>query len=595
MKSKVRRQKHIRRQPSLPPKAEEPPTSKQSYRILITLLTFTIVFIALDVVSYSRKSATWDEPVHVTAGYAALARHDYRVDPEHPPFLRIWAALPLLLLDGIELDTAIIDDTHPTRWAVTDLFAFCRQFMYLDNDADRLLYSARFMVVLLGVALGVLVFCWVNEWLGYWPAVVVVTLYSIEPNIAAHSSLVTTDFGITCFVFGTVYFLWRTCRQPSPLNVTGLAGSFSLAVISKYSALILGIIVPLLLALACLRFRSLKRTTALWILALLLSAALVAIWGSYAFRYAPSTSDDWLFRFQNVRQVQQRVPGLASVVEWIDSRRLLPNAFTQGFLLGQAKSKERSAFLMGSYSRHGWWYYFPVAFLIKTPVAVILLFFAGAVVWLRQRRQRSLQDVAFVALPIMVFLVPAMASTMNIGLRHILPIYPFVLVLAGAAVKELIHRSRKGGGVVLGILMALALLEFGSVYPHNLTFFNRFIGGPRNGIKYLVDSNLDWGQDLKPLKRWMERNDVGHINLAYFGMSDPRYYDIDYTYLPGSFLFAGESIQEPTLPGYVAVSATILSGVYFDEHGRSIYAPLRDREPLTRIGNSIHVYWLENQ
>ena len=136
VKSKVRRQKQIRRQPSLPPKAEEPPTSKQSYRILITLLTFTIVFIALDVVSYSRKSATWDEPVHVTAGYAALVRHDYRVDPEHPPFLRIWAALPLLLLDGIELDTAIIDDTHPTRWAVTDLFAFCRQFMYLDNDAD---------------------------------------------------------------------------------------------------------------------------------------------------------------------------------------------------------------------------------------------------------------------------------------------------------------------------------------------------------------------------------------------------------------------------------------------------------------------------
>lgn len=100
VKSKVKRKKHIRRQPSLPPKAEELPTGKQPYRVLIALLTFTIAFIALDVASYARKSATWDEPVHVTAGYAALARHDYRVDPEHPPFLRIWAALPFSYSTG---------------------------------------------------------------------------------------------------------------------------------------------------------------------------------------------------------------------------------------------------------------------------------------------------------------------------------------------------------------------------------------------------------------------------------------------------------------------------------------------------------------
>jgi hypothetical protein len=162
----------------------------------------------------------------------------------------MWAALPLMALNGINLDTAIIDETDPTAWAMEKLFVFSHQFMYVDNDADRLLYAARFMVVILGVLLGVLLFCWVNEWLGFRAAVVALAFYTIEPNIAAHSSLVTTDFGVTCFIFGAVYFLWRTCRRPGALNIAGLTVFFVLSIISKFSALVLGPIAVLLLAFA---------------------------------------------------------------------------------------------------------------------------------------------------------------------------------------------------------------------------------------------------------------------------------------------------------------------------------------------------------
>jgi Dolichyl-phosphate-mannose-protein mannosyltransferase len=562
-------------------------------RTAIVLSLFAIVFIALGVASYTQKSATWDEPQHVTAGYIALTRHDYRTDPEHPPFLRMWAALPLLAFRDIKLDTTVIDRVTPSDWTGLMQFYFCHHFMYKGNDADRLLYAARIMIVLLGVLLGVILFFWTNEWLGFWPAIVTLAFFTIEPNISAHSSLVTTDFGLTCFFFGTLYFAWRTCRRPRLANIAGLTVFFVLANISKFSALMLGPIVAVLLGIAVVRLRTLKLKAAIGIIVVLALTTWLAIWAVYGFRYTPSASNTWLFQFENDALVQQRTPRLAGIVSWIDAHHLLPNAYTEGFLIGQSKAQLRGAFLAGRHSAEGWWYYFPVAFLIKTPVALIILLVGGLVVYVKRWRQLGLENEAFVLLPIVLYLGSAMLARLNIGLRHLLPIYPFVLLLAAAAVKELIDAKSKSGWIVLGVLVAFWLFEFGRVYPNNLAFFNQAVGGPRNGYKYLADSNLDWGQDLKPLKKWMERNGAAHINLAYFGTADPAYYHIDCTYLPGTDFVGAQSIKPPQLPGYVAVSATILDGVYLDELGRAFYKPLRDAEPVADIGYSIHVYRVE--
>lgn len=541
--------------------------------------------------SFTRTSATWDEPQHLSAGYAALAARDFRVDPEHPPLVRLWAALPVRFMRKSALNTAAINVTTPTQWVTAPLFAFSHQLLYVDGDADRQLYAARFMILLLGLVLGALVFFWAREWLGPGPAIAALAAYTLEPNIAAHASLVTTDLGVTCFVFAAVYALWRLCRNPTPLNASAFVLLFVAAQLTKFSAILLGPIVVFLLGIAVVGTRTLRWRTACGIALGAAVATFAGVWLVYDLRYAPSGNAGWLFRFQDDPIVRQRLPSLAAIIGWIDGHQLLPNAFSQGFLLGQAKAQSREAFLAGHYSTTGWWYYFPVAFLIKTPSSLVLLSVAGLVVCVVRRASLGAANAAFVVLPIVAFMTVAMVTPLNIGLRHLLPIYPFCTLLAAAAVTAL--SSSRRGRTVLAVAAAVWALELGRTYPHNLAFFNQFVGGPANGHRYLVDSNLDWGQDLKGLKRWMAERGVDQIGLAYFGTADPSYYGIRYTPLPDTGLFAGGPPVPPRLPGWVAVSATILSGAYGDDRSRVFYQPLRDRQPSATIGYSIHLYWVE--
>ncbi len=580
----------------------------QRHRCVICLVVFAAIFITLAVSSYVRESATWDEPQHLVAGYSALRFHDYRTDPEHPPFIRMWAALPLLVMDGIKFDLPpAISSSTPAAWVMGRQFFFCHGTLYVANDADRLLYTARFMIVLLGVLLGVLLFCWALELFGFWPAVIVLGFYTLEPNMLAHARLVTTDFGVTCFVFGTMYFLWRTARQLSAANLCGLVGFFTLAQISKFSAVLLGpIVLALLVVRACQRrawrlsigrpadlsSRSRRLAAAVATFLALVAVAWVAIWAVYDFRYLPSAAPEWRMDFHKDPGILKRTPTIARAIAWADAHRLLPNAYSEGFLLGQVKAQKRSGFLAGSYRTDGWWWFFPFAFLIKTPISVLLLFVAGVVLSV-VRWRRFLDDTAYAFLPLVTFFGAAIMARLNIGERHILPIHPFALLLAGYAITELCAEPRKPFRVLLGALGLLAVIEFAIVCPHYLAFFNQFTGGPRSGHKYLVDSNLDWGQDLKGLKQWMDKRDVRHINLSYFGSADPAYYKIDCAHLPGAPFFDEKLVGGPRLPGFVAVSVTNLRGVYFGEETRGFYKPLLDQEPAAVIGYSIYVYWVD--
>jgi hypothetical protein len=251
---------------------------------------------------------------------------------------------------------------------------------------------------------------------------------------------------------------------------------------------------------------------------------------------------------------------------------------------------------MGEVSDRGWWYYFPVAFLIKTPIALLLMAFAGLMLC-AARRKTTGYDALFVAGPPVVYFGVAMAGHLNIGLRHILPVYPFVLLLAGWTIAVLLPAAAAAGrsrwrSLVLVVLCLTQLGELAMVYPHCLAFFNVSIGGPRHGADYLVDSNLDWGQGLKLLKRWITEHHVDHINLSYFGHADPAYYGIEHTPLPGAPFFEEKSITRPRLPGYVAVSATNLRCSYSGDF-RNLYAPLRERTPVAVLGYSIYIYWVE--
>jgi len=567
-------------------------------RTTVVLCSFAAIFIALTVGSYTRKSATVDEPQHLTAGYTALRLHDYRIDPEHPPFLRLWAALPLLAMRDVHLDT------NGVAWQTANGWDYSHHFLYELNDADRLLYRARFMTVLLGILLGVLLFCWARELFGFWTAAAVLALYCVEPNILANSSLVTTDFGVACFIFGALYFLWRLARELTIGNLAGLVVFFALAQASKFSALLLGPIVLLLLVAHILwggswrcefvndgelRSRRAKALTALALVVVLALASYVAVWAAYGFRYGPTAPSTDLTQLRNNPQFLQHVRLVATVANWLDEHRLLPDSYTQGFILSQVKVQHRSAYFAGEFSRTGWWYYFPAAFAVKTPLTVLFLLCCSLALLAKDRAQWKL-DAWFMALPPAIFLGAAMAAHLNIGVRHILPIYPFVFLIAGVTLEKIRARWRP---ILLLAPIALASLELATVYPDCLAFFNGLIGGPRNGHWVLLDSNLDWGQDLKPLKCWMDAHHVEQINLGYFGTADPAYYGIDCTYLIGSPSFHASQIAAPRLPGYVAVSVQNLHGVRGDEPMRAFYAPLLEREPAADIGYSIHVYWVE--
>ena len=566
-------------------------------RTAFVLSVFAAVFIALTVSSYTQKSATYDEPLNVATGYAAVKLADYRLHPESPPFLRMWAALPLLAMDNVRINT-----NSPTWKAYARDFQYrtiAHEFLYRDNDADRLLYAARFMNVCWGILLGCLIFFWARELWGLVPASLALAIYAFEPNILAHSSLVTTDVGVSCFIFGTTYFCWRFAREANMLNGFGLGVFFSLAQISKTSALLL---VPIVVALMGLRAarttpwpwrwrrragtlttRSRRVAFAMVVSAVVVGTSWGSVWAVYRFRYAPSPTEAIVFPPPGDNSAFVR-GGL-----WLDAHRLLPHAYIRGFLLEQHRGQEWPAFLFGKLSVTGWWYYFPCCFLMKTTAALLAIFLMGLVYLARDRPKFS--DHIYFVLPLVIGMIAAMTSRLNVGVRHILPLYPYAFMVAGTALARLCARRLTFVALALAGLVGVESLQ---VWPDYLAFFNVFAGGPANGSRLLGDSNLDWGQDLKGLKSWMKHHGVQHINLAYFGTADPAYYGIDCTHLPGEPFFVPlNQLAPPRLPGYVAISVTHLQGIYLPDEIKTFYAGLKVMTPTARIGNSIYVYWLE--
>ena len=514
-----------------------------------------------------------------------LSAGDYRLDIEHPPLLRMWVALPLLIKTDVHPDFPAIDPARAEAIAFTGPFEAGHTFLYQRNDADRMLFAARVMVMLLGLLLGLLVYWWVAEWRGQRSATIALALVLLEPNLAAHAGLATTDFGVTTFIFGTVFFLWRASRRWTAWNLVAVTSFFVLAIFTKFSALILGPIVLALLLIERRSQRDLTRRRIATLMAILFIAAWAGAWLVYGMRYEPSRVAGSILALHSQPSVLATVPAWASLVGLIDGWRLLPNALSEGFLHGQALAVGRPAFFAGNYSTEGWWYYFPAAILLKTPVVVLLLFACGVA---------ATRRALFLVVPILVFLFVAMTTNLNIGMRHLLPVYPFMIVFAALGAEWLEAKFRRPH-VAMALLLSLAALEFGIVYPHTLAFFNVLAGGPSNGFRYLADSNVDWGQDLKRLKQWMDERQLTHINLAYFGTAEPSYYGINRTDLWGTTIpgVAPSAMGPPHLPGYVAVSVTLLDGVPFGERERQFYAPLREREPAARIGGSIRVYWVD--
>jgi hypothetical protein len=539
----------------------------------------------LSVHAMRMNSATFDEGAHLPAGYTHLALGDHRLNPEQPPLVKLLAAAPLLAVRP-QLRT---DDL---AWALARQWEFGRRFLYRWNDADRLLFLGRLPVVALASCLLVAVFLEARRRFGAGAAAAALGLAALSPEVLAHGALVTTDLGFALVSFLSAAAFVRLLERPTPLRLVAAGLATGAAFATKFSAPIL---VPVLavLALPGLVGRAGEATRAgtrlLRVAGLLAGVGLLAllvVWASYGFRRA--LSPDPAVREALRASLEAPGEGLLQRGAAAAARGgLVPEDYARGLLFVMRHSEARRTFLLGELSDRPLRGYFLVTFLLKTPVPLLLL---AALALLRIRRL-SLRDAAFLWLPVAVYVAFTFTRGLQIGHRHLLPVYPFLFVAAGEAAARLSSWRRPAG---LALATALGLWYAGGTlrqHPHHLAYFNEIAGGPGNGWRLLVDSNLDWGQDLKRLAAWMRANGVTRIKLSYFGSADPSYYGIVSETLPGYTAPHAARLTREIRPGdVVAVSATNLQGVYLEDEDRALMARFRPLEPIGRAGWSIRIY-----
>ncbi len=380
-------------------------------------------------------------------------------------------------------------------------------------------------------------------------AIIAVVLYSFCPNILAHARLITPDIALTTFFFATVYYFWRMLREnrSSIAIVAGIA--LGLALLSKYTAVLL---VPLCVVLALLWF---FRTKSLpWRGCLIFGAV-----------------------------------GLAVLL--LGYRGNLEPYFTGLQCQQEVASQPQWSFLCGECLPCRWGcYFFTMSLLLKTPLAAMIGLVLAIWVFVKKAVRGEWISETFLLAPAFAIFALFGVHAYCLGLRYLLPMYPFLFVFIAGGIAYLLPRK------MMAILCSgLALWYLGAsvyIHPHYLAYFNELVGGPDNGYKYFVESNLDWGQDLKGLGRYMREHHIPKIRLSYFGSDSPQRYGIAYEPLPGCTVEEPPRDQkeapETTVPDYAAVSATSLQGLYLPD--KDMYAAMRNREPVAKIGYSIFIY-----
>ncbi len=521
----------------------------------------------LAVHSLIRDTPTFDEQGFITRGVGYLRGQNRHMRVGHPLGLN---ALNAAFLAG---DPAVRLPTQDPSWQETNFHRPSELFLWeIGNDVAQVMFLARLPTVFLGLLLAALAGRWAWELTGRRPAgLLALSLVALDPNILAHTHLATTDLGLAAGAALAGYTLWRALKQPSWGRAAVAGAAFGLLQNSKFTAGLFAPLFGLVIGVAFLTDWRLYRRFMLPLAVIYPLAAFLALWAAYGFDVG--TLPDSLPTFN---QLAGRTLPLAHHLE-----QLLD--------LGGRMQKSTPAFLLGDYSDEGWWYYFPVAFLLKTPLpTLILLGWAG---YLQTRRLANLQtgDVAALLIPAGGYFAIALTSDINLGYRHLLPVLPFLAVfIAGVLLGR--RPSNTPAAWLLAGWLALATV---AIAPHFLAFFNVLAGGPDNGWRALVDSNLDWGQDLGRLKQWMRQNNVEHVWLSYFGEARPEYYGISYTGLASSPPRLMNPAARPfyphdPAPGVYAISATTLQGVHFDDH--DLFAWFRERELMAKVGYSIFIY-----
>jgi tetratricopeptide (TPR) repeat protein len=575
--------------------------------IAIAFVVFVLAFGALTITSSRQQSPTLDEPIHLLGGYSYLKWNDYRINPEHPPLVKLWAALPLI---GLE-----INDPRPFTpyWELIlkaepggPFSPLVREMFFARNDGETLFFRAKLQMIVLSIVLALFICIWSYQLYGLKAAIFSLFLYGLDPNILAHSTIIHSDLPFALFFFLSSYFFWRVLNQFSWPSVILTVLATAMAAITKHSFVAIFLVWTVLSLINLFRsapqpsnlagsewFTSRKRKLTL-LIGLFAGAAVasyLAIWAAYGFRFnAVAEAEHPLYMTQ---LVPPHGPMVEAIRAFVLEHRLFPEAFVAGYSYN-FKIWKHPAYLLGQISQDGFWSYFPVAFAVKTPVPTLVLLATITAMWLLKRRRLAFNY--WLAVPALIYFSLAVFSRFNLGIRHLLPIYPFLFVALGGSAAELWQagaRAVRVGLLVLGLWYAGASL---SIYPHYLSYFNELAGGPKNGHNILLDSNLDWGQELKALKRWMDGNKVRTIQLLYFGVGYPKYYGIDELHSRDNVerrsFPPGDDID---LPEHLAVSANFFYAgeLYMAKEMNELLRSYKLGQPIATIGYSILIFRID--
>ena len=525
-----------------------------------------------------QESVTADEPVEISSGYSYLKTGDFRMEPVHPPLSKMFAALPLLLF-------AITSPGDPAPWLQGDAFAFGTQWLAANaGKEDAMVLAARLTSIFLTSCLGLAIALWTRASFGPAASLLALTLYAFDPTIAAHGHYVKNDvpFALSAFLTCTAFAAYL--KRPSLPRLLLTALALGLAMVTKLAAFFLLPVFVLLYAVWLWQGHK-SLTLRQGVLSL---AAIVVLSGVVA------------FLTYEIPALQHGVKtgGIdPSVVHALLDRSKAGATFrlTTGappghpFLKGLAVLLDLNvaghpAYLFGKVRTQGWWYYFPVAFAVKTPVGTLAFLALAAWICLARLRRGAMRRAAFhwfvLAIPIAVYSAFSLVTPINIGVRHLLPIFPFLFVLSAAAFIRARWRRASILLLVLGIGLAAESIF---IYPHYLAFFNVLAGGPSHGPMILADSNIDWGQDAKNLAAWLREHPPSRLCLDYWGSADLARLGVAGPSLMARIRADGHIPRDCV----AAVSVNFMAGVSPD-HGA--FGWLRGLPPRARIGYSIYIF-----
>lgn len=532
---------------------------QRAFYICAAALLLGVLF-AQAMTSIPQLSITFDEDLHISTGYSVLRTGDLRLVEDHPPVIGLWMSWPLLLSPDVPAPAQV-----PT-WEQGDRRLFVRNELWWSLPIDTWVIPPRIPVSWLALLLGAFLFRWASDWFGRRAGLLALAFFAFDPNILTHATLATLDLGVTFFIFITMYGLQRFLKNPSRKNLVVSGVCLGLALGAKVSALIL---LPVSSGLMGLWGLGKWRKQLLPRLLVYLGIGFLTLWAVHLFEFGTPT-------------------GLSLPLP-------APSYWRSILRVGRHSAVGNWAYLLGDTYLGGRWYYFPVAFILKTPLPTLLLLGTALLVAARSPRH-VWRELLLAGLPASYFLL-SMMNEINLGYRHLLPIVPFVYLFIARLAGPGTPRSRldrvrapRRWSIILVLLLFWQAVGTLRVWPFHLTFFNEIVGGPRNGYRYLADSNVDWGQGLKALRDYLEDRSRTDVQLSsYVFFIRPQMYGIQATPLPP---LAGVPPIFPARfnpdPGTYVISASTLRGLKLIE--TEMYDWFAKREPDDIVGNAMLVY-----